>query len=112
MRARTSGRAQASRVRVRDVALVVGRIEVLAVPAAGEDDSRPDPVRTVLVGQLARVFGVAGREAFAVAKAAMADAYAVVLRAHGVAGDHAEAGFEGCHFAVHGGVGHVVDLKG
>lgn len=107
---RTLWRAQPPTVTIRHVALVIRRIEVLTVPTAREDDSRADPLGAVLERQLCRVLGVAGREALAVSEAAVADGGLVLVRlGHGVAGEHAEAGLEGGHFAVGGRVRHVVD---
>lgn len=76
-------------------------IEVLSVPAAGEDDGHADPLGAVLERQLGRVLGVAGREALAVAEAAVTNGFSVGIGLqHGVAGDHAESRFERGHFSV------------
>lgn len=84
------------------MALMIRGIEVLAVPARRENDSRADALGTELVRQLRRVLVVAGGEALAVAEAAVADGRAVGLLDARVAGDHAEAGLEGRHFVVLG----------
>ena len=45
---------------VGDVALVVGRVEALSVPAGREDDGHADAARAGLAGELGRVGAVAG----------------------------------------------------
>lgn len=109
MRAWACWGAETSAVGISNVALVVRRIEIFAVPAGGEDDGSPNAARAILVGKLSSVFGIAGSEALAVAHAAMADGCFVGFFGHWVAGDHAEAGLEGGHLAVLGAVWHVVD---
>ena len=90
------------------MALVIGRIEVLAIPARRKDDSRSDAARTVLVGQFRSIFCVAGCEAFPVLQASMADACAIGLFGHGITRNHAEPRLEGRHLVVLRRIRHVV----
>jgi hypothetical protein len=90
------------------MALVVRRIEVFAIPARREDHCRADASGAVLGGKLSSVLGVAWRKALAVLETAMAKRGAARFLGHGVAGNHAEAGLEGGHLAIFGGVGHIV----
>jgi len=100
--------AKTSAVGVCDVALMIWRIKVFAVPARRKDDSRSDTARTVLVRQFCSVFCVAGCEAFSILQASMADACAIRLLRHRVTRDHAEPRLEGRHLVVLRGVRHVV----
>lgn len=90
--------------------LMIRGIQVLAIPAAREDNRRADPLGAILRRQLRGIFPIAGSKPLAVAQTSVADGGLVgVFLHHGVAGDHAETGFEGRHFAVHRAVRHVVD---
>lgn len=109
MRAGACWRPETTAVGVRDVALVVRRVEIFSIPARWEDDRCPNPARTVFVRQLSGVFGIAWGEAFAITEAAMTDGGLVSFLGHWVASDHAEAWLKGSHLAVLGAVGHVVD---
>lgn len=109
MRARAIRRPQPPSVRIRHMRLMVRRIEVLSIPAARENNRRPNPAGAILIRQLGGILAIAGREALAVLQAPMAQAGFRGLLGRRVAGEHAEAGLEGGHFAVFGGVGHVVD---
>jgi len=108
MRTRAVWSTQTTAVRVRDVALVIWGIEVLAVPARREDDSRSNSTRTVLVGQLRSVLCITRRKAFTILQASVADACLVGLLGHGIARNHAKPWLEGCHLIVLGRVRHVV----
>ena len=75
-------------LRVRHVALVVGAVEVAAVPAVGEDDVQRELAVAALRGRLDL------RDGAVVATAPVDDLVALRRRRHHVAGDDLEAGRE------------------
>ena len=109
VRSRAVGAAETAAVGVRDMALVVWRINILPIPARWEDDGCTDALGAVLVWQLASVLAIAWCEALSVSEASMADRDSVVFGGGWVTSDHAEAGLECSHLVVFGAVWHVVD---
>lgn len=97
MRARTLVAGERTARCICHMALVVWAIEILPVPARGEDDGSADAARARLGGQLLGVLGVAGRAVaahcfVACREAAVADGFERALGAdRRVAGEHAEA---------------------
>lgn len=109
MRARTRWRAQTATIRVRNMALMVRRIQILAIPTAREDNSCANAPRAVLVRQLRSILAIAWRKALTIFQTTMAYGSSIGFLGKWVASQHAEAGLKGSHLAVLGGVSHVVD---
>ena len=99
--------------RVGQMGLVVGAVEVLAIPAGREDDGGADTTGARLRGEGPSVLAVTRSKALAVSVAAMAHiGVGLCSRAEvGVACNHAEAGLEGSDLVLLGVRIHVVNRK-
>jgi hypothetical protein len=106
---RTVLASKTATVGVRNMTLMIRRIDILSIPARWEDNRRTNTLRAVLGWKLPSVFGITWSETLSVSETAMADGDSVVGLGQWTTCKHTESGLEGGHLVVLGAVWHVVD---